>query len=133
MQQIYVPKKVEAPVIPPPRARPQSVITIGSMEAPITNHDGLIIIEETPAQKQGEAPKEVAGDEKKERIEGDSKYRQPMWCPCGLNKTQRCKLQCARHKQQKRETLAKMEGEVLNPEHIESPLKDQNVDVVATG
>jgi len=40
MQQVYVPKKVEIPVVPPPRARPQSVITIGSMEAPVTNHDG---------------------------------------------------------------------------------------------
>jgi hypothetical protein len=31
MRQVYVPKKVEAPVIPSPKARPQSVITIGSM------------------------------------------------------------------------------------------------------
>jgi hypothetical protein len=88
MRQVYMPKKVEAPVIPPPRARPQSVIIIGSMEAPIINHDGPIIIEETPAQKQDEVPKEVAGDEKGELIEGDSKYRQPVWCPRGLNKTQ---------------------------------------------
>jgi hypothetical protein len=93
------------------------------MEAPITNHDGPIVIEETLAQKQGEAPKEVAGVEK-ERIEGDSKYCQPVWCPCGLNKTQQCKLQHAQHKQQKWEILAKMEGEVLNPEHVESPPKD---------
>jgi hypothetical protein len=99
------------------------------MEAPVISHDGPIVIEETPAQKQGEAPKEVAGDE--ECVEGDVKYRQPMWCPRGLNKTQRHKLQCARHKQQKREMLAKMEGEVLNPEHVESPLKDQNAAAAA--
>jgi hypothetical protein len=68
------------------------------MEAPVTNHDGLTIIEEALAQKQGEAPKEVAGDEKKERVEGDSKYHQPVWCPHGLNKIQRRKLQRARHK-----------------------------------
>ena len=48
MQQVYGPKKVEIPVVPPPRARPQSVITIGSMEAPVTNHDGPIVIEEIP-------------------------------------------------------------------------------------
>jgi hypothetical protein len=66
------------------------------MEAPVINHDEPIEIEETPAQKQGEAPKEVAGDEKKERVEGDSKYCQPVWCPHGLNKTQRRKLQRAR-------------------------------------
>jgi hypothetical protein len=78
------------------------------MEAPVIKHDGPIIIEETLAQKQDEVPKEVAGDEKRELTEGDSKYRQPMWCPRGFNKTQRSKLQHARHKQQKREMLAKM-------------------------
>ena len=57
LQQVYVPKKVEAPIVPQPRARPQSVITIGSMEAPVTNHDGLIVIEEILASKQDEAPK----------------------------------------------------------------------------
>jgi hypothetical protein len=51
MRQVYVPKKAKIPVISPPRARPQSVITIGSMEAPVINHDGPIIIEETPAQR----------------------------------------------------------------------------------
>jgi len=115
MQQVYVPKKVEIPVVPPPRARPQSVITIGSMEAPVTNHDGPIVIEEILASKQDEAPKDVFGIEEKKRVEGDSKYRQPVWCPRGLNKTQRHKLQRARHKQQKREKLAKMENEILNP------------------
>ena len=115
MQQVYVPKKVEISVVPPPRARPQSVITIGSMEAPITNHDGPIVIEEIPASKQDEAPKDVFGIEEKKCIEGDSKYQQPVWCPRGLNKTQRRKLQRAQHKQQKREKLAQMENEILNP------------------
>ncbi|CAD6266680.1 unnamed protein product [Miscanthus lutarioriparius] len=95
MQQVYVPKKVEIPVVPPPRARPQSVITIGSMEAPATNHDGPIVIEEIPASKQDEDPKDVFGIEEKKRVEGDSKYRQPIWCPRELNKTQRRKLQRA--------------------------------------
>ena len=121
MHQVYVPKKVEIPVVPPPRARPQSVITIGSMEAPVTNHDGPIVIEEILASKQDEASKDVFGIEEKKRVEGDSKYRQPVWCPRGLNKTQRCKLQCARRKQQKREKLAKMENEILNPVQVEIP------------
>ncbi|CAD6251699.1 unnamed protein product [Miscanthus lutarioriparius] len=99
MQQVYMPKKVAILVVPPPRARPQLVITIGSMEAPITNHDGLIVIKEIPASKQDEAPKDVVGVEEKKRVEGDSKYQQPIWCPRGLNKTQRRKLQRARHKQ----------------------------------
>jgi hypothetical protein len=65
MQKVYAPKKVEIPVVPPPRARPQPVITIGSMEAPITNHDGLIVIKEIPALKQNEDPKEVVGVDEK--------------------------------------------------------------------
>ncbi|CAD6332705.1 unnamed protein product [Miscanthus lutarioriparius] len=126
MQQVYVPKKVEALAVPPPRARPRSVITIGSMEAPVINHDGPIVIEEVSASKQDEAPKDVAGIEEKKRAEGDSKYWQPIWCPRGLNKTQRRKLQCAWHKQQKREKLAKMENEILNPVHVEIPPEGQN-------
>ncbi|CAD6267748.1 unnamed protein product [Miscanthus lutarioriparius] len=114
MQQVYVHKKVEIPIVPPPRARPQSVITIGSMEAPVTNHDEPIVIEEILASKQDEDPKDVFGIEEKKRVEGDSKYWQPIWSPHGLNKTQRCKLQRARHKQQKREKLAKMENEIIN-------------------
>jgi hypothetical protein len=126
-----VPKKVEAPVIPLPRARPQSVITIGSMEAPIINHDGPIIIEETPVQKQDEVPKEVARN-KKEHAKIDSKYLQPKRCPPRLNKTQRRKLQHAWHKQQEREMLAKMEGEVVNFEQVKNPLEDRHATAVAT-
>ena len=48
------------------------------MEAPISNHNGPIVIEEILAPKQDEAPKEVAGIEEKKRVEGDSKYRQPI-------------------------------------------------------
>jgi hypothetical protein len=101
------------------------------MEAPINNHVGPIVIEKAPTPKQDEVPKEVDGDEK-ERAGIDSKYRQPVWFPCGLNKTQRHKLQHARHKQQKREMLAKMGSEVLNPKHVESSSKVQN-DAAATG
>jgi hypothetical protein len=126
-----VAKKVEDPIISPPRVRPQSVITIGSMEAPVISHDGPIVIEETLAQKQGKTPKEVAREERKERVEGDSKYRQPVWCPRRSNKTQWRKLQHAWHKQQKREMFAKIEGEVLNAKHIESPPKYQNAAATA--
>ncbi|CAD6339316.1 unnamed protein product [Miscanthus lutarioriparius] len=92
MQQVYVPKKVGVPIVSPQRARPQSVITISSMEAPVINHDGSIVIEEIPASKQDEATKDVARIEEKKSFKGDSKYRQPIWCPHGLNKTQRHKL-----------------------------------------
>jgi hypothetical protein len=98
------------------------------MEAPVINHDGPIIIKETPAQKQDDVPKKVAGD-KKERAKIDSKYLQPKWCPPRLNKTQRRKLQRARHRQQEREKLAKMEGEVVNSEQVKNPLEDRRATV----
>ncbi|CAD6226137.1 unnamed protein product [Miscanthus lutarioriparius] len=124
MQQVYVPKKVEVPVVSLPRTRPQSVITVGFMEVPITNHDGPIVIEEILGFKQDEAPKEVAGVKEKKRIEGDSKYRQPICYPRGLNKTQRRKLQCARHKQQKREKLVKREVGMEVPEVPDEEMVD---------
>ena len=62
------------------------------MEAPVTNYVEPIVIKEIPTSKQDEAPKDVAGIEEKKRSEGDSKYRQPIRCPCGLNKTQRRKV-----------------------------------------
>ncbi|CAD6336677.1 unnamed protein product [Miscanthus lutarioriparius] len=77
MQQVYVPKKIEVPAVPPPRARPQSVVTISSMEAPVINHDGPIVIEEIPTSKQDEALKDVAGIEEKKRAEGDSSIDNP--------------------------------------------------------
>ena len=40
-------------------------------------------------------------------------------------------MQHARHKQQKREKLAKMEGEILNPVHVENPSEDQNAATTA--
>jgi hypothetical protein len=59
IQQVYVPKKAEVPVIPLPRARPRSVVTIGFMEAPVINHDEPIVIEEIPASKQDEVLKKL--------------------------------------------------------------------------
>jgi hypothetical protein len=62
------------------------------MEALVINHNGPIVIEEIPASQQDEAPKEVAGVKDKKHAEGDSNYRQPVWCPHGLDKTQWHKL-----------------------------------------
>jgi hypothetical protein len=89
--QAYVKKKFEVLVAPTPKAPPPTII-IGSMEAPITNHVGPIVIEDSLAPKQNEAPKDVARVEKEKNAEKNSKYMQPKWFPRGLNKTQRCKL-----------------------------------------
>lgn len=127
MQRVYVPKKVEVPVVPAPKPTPLPTIRISAMEAPITNHVGPIVTEySTPASKQDETPKIVAKVEKEKRVKRNSKYTQPKWCPHGLNKTQRHKLQGARHKQQKREKLGMMGNEISNVTHVEIPSKDQD-------
>ena len=56
---MYVPKKIEVPIVSSSRAELQSIITIGSMEAPVISHDEPIAIEEIPTNKQDEASKEV--------------------------------------------------------------------------
>ncbi|CAD6240263.1 unnamed protein product [Miscanthus lutarioriparius] len=93
MQQVYVPKKVEIPIAPSPKPNPLPSITIGSMEAPITNDVGLIVIEGlAPAATQEESPSVVAEIEKEKHAERDPKYLKPKWCPPGLTKTKRHKL-----------------------------------------
>jgi hypothetical protein len=43
----------------------------------------------------GGSVRKVARVEEKKHTKGDHKYMQPIWCPRGLNKTQRGKLQRA--------------------------------------
>lgn len=110
-QQVWLPKKVEVPAVPPPNATPIPTITIGSMEAPIKDDVGRIVIgSSTPASVQAEASNVVAEVEEKKRPKRDPRYTQPKWCPRGLNKNQRRKLQRARCKQQKREMLGMLEN-----------------------
>jgi hypothetical protein len=44
------------------------------MEAPITNHDGPIVIEDSLVSKKDEAPKDVGGTEENKRAKGESKF-----------------------------------------------------------
>ena len=63
-----MPKKVEIPVAPSPKSNPPPFIIIGSMEVPITNHVGPIVIEGlAPAATQEESPSVVAEIEKEKR------------------------------------------------------------------
>jgi hypothetical protein len=88
------------------------------MEAPLVNSNGPIVIEKQAlANKQDVVPQKVTGGEekKKEKPPRDPKYTQPKWCPRGLNKTQRRKLQRARCKKQRREALQMVDDQVQPP------------------
>lgn len=52
-----MPKKVQPPVMPPPKIAPLPTIRIDSMEAPLVNSNGTIVIEEQAlANKQDVVP-----------------------------------------------------------------------------
>jgi hypothetical protein len=76
MQQVFVPKKKEeAPVAPTPKSDPLPSITIGSMEVPIINNDGLSVIEDPTPSRTQDGSTSVAGDvEKEKHADRDPKY-----------------------------------------------------------
>lgn len=109
--QICVPKRKEVPVIPTSKSNPLPYITIASMEVPIIDKEGPIVIKDpVPSTHQDESASgaRVAGKEK--RAERDPKYIQPKWCPRGMSKMQRCKLQRAWHKKQKKGKVGEDKG-----------------------
>lgn len=129
IQRIYVPKKVEVLVKP----APLPTITFGFMEAPVVNNNGPIVIEKpTPANEQDGDVQDIAEVEEKKKAPRNPKYAQPKWCPKGLNKTQRRKLQRARCKQQKREALESAEGQVPQEDAQEIMLEVANVAAAPT-
>jgi hypothetical protein len=65
-----------------------------------------------------EVPMGIAtNNQEVESSKRDSKYCQPKWCPPGLPKTKRRKLQRARHHKQKKEMMEKMRKDIFNSAH----------------
>jgi len=81
MQQVFVPKKgEETPIAPTQKSNPLASITIGSVEVPITNNDGPIIIEDlAPATTQDGSTSVTANVYKNGCTERDTKYLQRKW------------------------------------------------------
>jgi hypothetical protein len=124
-----VPKRKEVLVIPTSKSNPLPYITIGSMEVPIIDKEGPIVIKDpVPSTHQDEfaSGARVAGKEK--HAERDPKYIQPKWCPRGLSKMERCKLQRARHNKQKKERLEKIREDIFNAIHPTFPQMSKRED-----
>ena len=76
-----------------------------------------IVIEEPTTKLMKEVPMGMAtNDQEVESSNRGSKCCQPKWCPPGLSKTKRQKVQCARHHKQK-ERLEKMREDIFNSTH----------------
>ena len=70
-----------------------------------------IVIEEPAVEVMKEVPMGAAtNDQEAESSKRYSKYCQPKWCPPGLSKTKRRKLQRARHHKQKKREDGEDEG-----------------------
>lgn len=85
---------------------------------PIIEINEQIMIEEPTTEVMKEVPMGTAtNDQEAESSKRDSKYCQPKWCPLGLSKTKRQKLQHARHHKQKKERMEKLKEDNVNSTH----------------
>jgi len=68
------------------------------------------------AGHQDEVLQDITEVKDKRKVPTDPKYTQPKWCPPGLGRTQRCKLQRAQQRKLKQEA---MNGGLVRPEIIQ--------------
>jgi hypothetical protein len=61
----------------------------------------------------------VASNDKVESKLLDPKYSMPRWCPSGLSRSQKCKVQCLREKENREKEVER----VFNKTHPEYPQK----------
>ena len=130
MHQVYVPKKVEVVAEPAPVAVPLPSIMIGSMTAPIIDANKPVVVGgQDPSGVRDQVMKKVTEAQDKSQKLVDPRYRQPKWCPTGLDKTQKRKLQRARQKMLKR-MAATQETEPILPELVQE-IKQREAELVA--
>lgn len=123
IKQVYMPKKkVDVLTIPIQEVDPPTSIIIGSANVPIIDINGQIVIKEPIAELIKAVPMgAVANDQEAKSSKRDSKYCQPKWCPLGLSKTKRWKLQRARHHKQMKEKMEKLRKDIFNSTHQSFP------------
>jgi hypothetical protein len=98
--------------VDPERTTSQDIIQIGSMDVPIVE-DGKIPI--VPNNKVvTSTPKVAANDHEASGSSSNSKYFLPRWCPPGLTRTQRRKLQRLRFQEKRVKELEKERDEAFN-------------------
>jgi hypothetical protein len=116
MKRIYKTKQneeVQKMEVDPERTTGQDIIQIGSMDVPI-GEDGKRPI--VPNNKVVTSTPEVvaANDHEASGSGSNSKYFLPRWCPPGLTRTQRRKLQCLRFQEKREKELEKQRDEAFN-------------------
>ena len=114
-EQVYVLGDKEVLTNPIRKADEQIIIKFGSADAPIKESEGPIVIDNLD---QSDVEKISRGTAAKDHNAQSSisapENFQPTWCPLGLSRTQKRKLQHARCKKLKKEGLTKMGKEIFN-------------------
>jgi hypothetical protein len=115
VRQVYKPKQreeVQKMEVDPERTTCQDIIQIGSMDVSI-GEDGKRPI--VPNNKVVTSTPEVtANDHEASGSSSNSKYFLPRWCPPGLTRTQRRKLQRLRFQEKREKELEKKRDEAFN-------------------
>jgi hypothetical protein len=115
VRQVYKPKQreeVKKMEVDPERTTCQDIIQIGSMDVSI-GEDGKRPI--VPNNKVVTSTPEVtANDHEAGGSSSNSKYFLPRWCPPGLTRTQRRKLQRLRFQEKREKELEKKRDEAFN-------------------
>jgi hypothetical protein len=105
--------------VDPERTTGQDIIQIGSMDVPV-GEDGKRPI--VPNNKVVTSTLEVAAnDHGASGSSSNSKYFLPRWCPPGLTRTQRRKLQRQRFQEKREKELKKQRDEAFNQYRLMVP------------
>jgi hypothetical protein len=101
------------------KADEQIAIKIGPASAPIKESEGPIIVDNLDQADVEKISKEANVNNYEAQISTSALENfQPPWCPSGLSKTQKRKLQRARCMNLKQEGLTKMGKEIFNKDPI---------------
>jgi hypothetical protein len=115
MKQIYKTKQKEAVQkmeVDPERTTDQDIIHIGSIDV-LIGEDGKRLI--VPNNKVvTSTPEVVANDHEASGSGSNSKYFLPWWCPPGLTRTQRRKLQRLRFQEKREKEPEKQRDKAFN-------------------
>jgi hypothetical protein len=98
--------------VDPERTTGQDIFQIGSMDDPIGEDGKRPIVSNNKVVTS--TPKVAANDHEASGSSFNSKYFLPRWCPPGLTRTQRRKLQRLRFQEKREKELEKQRDEALN-------------------
>jgi hypothetical protein len=115
VEHVYKPmqrEEVQKMEVDPERTTGQDIIQIGLMDVSIGEDGKRPIVPDNKVVTS--TPEVVANDHETSGSSSNSKYFLPRWCPLGLTRTQRRKLQRLRFQEKREKELEKQRDEAFN-------------------